>query len=187
MRARDLLSPNHALPAPGPAARHPGSRTIPERRGPLVENFMTPDVESCDLTTDLGAAAMIMWRRDCGIVPVVEAPTQRVVGVITDRDICMAVATQGRRAHEIQVRHVISGTVYAVSPQDDVRKALEVMRTNQVRRLPVTGIDGSLRGILSLNDIALRSADPQWAGPDAIRSEEILTAYRAICGHLQPA
>lgn len=58
---------------------------------------MTKAVESCGGHTDLANAAMIMWRKDCGIVPVIEPDTDEVVGVVADRDICMAVATRHRR------------------------------------------------------------------------------------------
>ncbi len=63
-----------------------------------VQSIMTRDVEACTAETNLADAAMIMWRNDCGVVPVVEEPDRRVIGLITDRDICMAVATKDRRA-----------------------------------------------------------------------------------------
>ena len=63
-----------------------------------VREVMTSEVEICDPGHDLAAAAMIMWRRDCGAVPVVEPESNRALGVITDRDICMALATRHRQA-----------------------------------------------------------------------------------------
>src|SRR5439155_7015286 len=102
-----------------------------------VQDVMTKGVESCRRSTDLAAAAMIMWRMDCGVVPVVGDDGREAVGMITDRDICVAVATRHRRPEEITVGEVVSGTLYKVRPGDDIRAALEAMRAERVRRLPV--------------------------------------------------
>ena len=59
-----------------------------------VRDVMTAQVETCPADANLSAAAMVMWRRDCGAVPVTEGKSNRIVGIITDRDICMAVATK---------------------------------------------------------------------------------------------
>jgi len=163
--------------------------TVPakEARGPIVKDFMTSDVESCNETTDLAAASMIMWRRDCGFVPAVDTVTRKVIGVVTDRDICMAVATKGRRASEIHVGEVMSGAVHTCAPSDSVRRALDVMRERKVRRLPVVDAQGALTGILSLNDIVLHSGSARDAVFGAVNQEEILETIRGISEHLQPA
>ncbi|HWT02097.1 MAG TPA: CBS domain-containing protein [Pyrinomonadaceae bacterium] len=122
-----------------------------------VQDIMTADVEACGPESDLAGAAMIMWRKDCGSVPVVDAE-RRIVGMITDRDICMAVCTRNKLATELKVGEVISGKVYACAPDDDIRDALETMQSSQLRRLPVVDADGGLRGILSINDVVLHSS-----------------------------
>jgi CBS domain-containing protein len=122
-----------------------------------VQDIMTADVETCGPASDLGHAATIMWKRDCGSVPVVDNE-RKVVGMITDRDICMAVSTRNKLASQIKVSEVISGKVYACAPDDDVRAALETMQSAQLRRLPVVDNDGTLHGILSINDVVLHSA-----------------------------
>lgn len=122
-----------------------------------VQDIMTAVVETCSPESDLGAAATIMWKRDCGSVPVVDAEG-RVVGMITDRDICMAVATRNKLASQIKVGEVISGEVYACSPDDRIQDALETMQSAQLRRLPVVDDDGKLHGILSINDVILNSS-----------------------------
>ena len=121
-----------------------------------VQDIMSADVEACGPESDLAEAASIMWRRDCGTVPVVEAG-RGIVGMITDRDICMAVCTRNKLATELRVGEVISGKVFACAPDDDVRDAMETMQSSQLRRLPVVDADGTLRGILSINDIVLHS------------------------------
>jgi CBS domain-containing protein len=121
-----------------------------------VQDIMTADVEPCAPESDLAAAATIMWRRDCGSVPVVDNQ-RRVVGMITDRDICMAVSTRNKLASALKVGEVISGQVYACSPDDDIKDALETMMSAQLRRLPVVDDDGVLHGILSINDVVLHA------------------------------
>jgi len=122
-----------------------------------VQDIMTADVESCGPESDLSAAATIMWKRDCGSVPVVDSES-KIIGMITDRDICMAVTTRDKLASEITVGEVISGRVYACSPEDDIRDALETMQSAQLRRLPVVDDNRFLHGILSINDVVLHSA-----------------------------
>ena len=91
---------------------------------------MTPNARACTPTDTLAAAARFMWDNDCGILPVV-ADGGKVIGLITDREICMAAAMNNRNLSNIAVADVISGKVYAASPDDDVRKALEIMRETQ--------------------------------------------------------
>jgi CBS domain-containing protein len=142
-----------------------------------VKEIMTSDVKCCSLDTNLAAAAKIMWEEDCGAVPVTDNEG-KVVGVITDRDICIAAATRSRPEWEIPVRDVISTTLHACRPGDDVRATLATMKRQQVRRLPVVGIDGRLVGIVSINDIA-RQAGRKDKGAD-ISAEEVLETFTSI-------
>ena len=122
----------------------------------LVEKVMTSDVETCLASNTLSEAAAVMWRRDCGAVPVVDEE-RRVVGVVTDRDICMALATRGQLASEVKVGDVMTGSPRTCTTVDDVREALDVMKGAQLRRLPVVDGAGRLAGILSVNDIILHA------------------------------
>jgi CBS domain-containing protein len=144
-----------------------------------VQDVMTRGVESCDRNTELAAAAMIMWRMDCGAVPIVD--DGRPVGMITDRDICIAVATQHRRAEEIKVGDVISGQCYKVRAGDDIRAALEAMRAERVRRLPVVNTGGVLTGIISINDIVRAAGKTSARAKQDISAEEVLEVMKAIC------
>jgi len=129
---------------------------------------MTTDVKRCSLQTNLAEAAHIMWEGDCGAVPVTDE-RDHVVGVITDRDICIAAATRPRTEGEIAVRDVISNAVYTCAPGDDVRAALETMRVRKVRRLPVVEPGGRLVGLVSIHDIALQSRTRSGdVSPDAV-------------------
>jgi CBS domain-containing protein len=122
----------------------------------IVEKTMTSDVEACSATDSLSEAAAVMWRKDCGAVPVID-DERRVVGIVTDRDIAMAVSTRGQAASEITVGEVMSSPARTCTSADDIREALEVMAEGQIRRLPVIDGSGRLAGILSINDIILHS------------------------------
>ena len=147
-----------------------------------VQDIMTADVEACGPESDLAEAAAIMWRRDCGSVPVVDAG-RRIVGMITDRDICMAVCTRNKLATEMKVSEVISGKVYACAPDDKIRDALETMQSAQLRRLPVVDADGTLRGILSINDVVLNSRRGQ--SKKHISHRDAMETLKALAEHRQ--
>jgi CBS domain-containing protein len=144
----------------------------------LVESLMTRDVEVCGPDSTLGDAAGVMWRRDCGVVPVVEEDG-RVVGVVTDRDICMALSMRGQRAGEVRVAEVMTKGVETCTPVDDVGEALEAMARRQVRRLPVVDSRGRLVGILSLNDIIRRTRKGK--SKKRVSRRAALAALRAVC------
>ena len=147
-----------------------------------IREIMTRDVKTCTPETNLAAAAMIMWDNDCGIVPVVHSDG-KVIGMITDRDICMAVATKHREASDITVGEVFSGNLYACAPDQDVRDALKIMRAEKVRRLPVINAYGVLEGLLSLNDVVLRAEEAKgWKAPD-LSYEDVVNTLKAICAH----
>ncbi len=152
-----------------------------------VRDIMTGGPERCTAGTDLAAAAMVMWRNDCGVVPVVSDFGEKAVGVITDRDICMAVATRHRRAEEIRVEEVMSGRLHAVHPADDVHTALEMMRAHQVRRLPVVNGDGVLEGVLSINDLILQARPAGHRLHAQLAYEEVMETLAAICRHQRAA
>src|SRR6266481_2638161 len=121
-----------------------------------VQDVMTYDVQSCAPETNLATVAMKMWRGDFGAMPVVTG--RKVVGMITDRDICMAAATKHCDPATIRVEDVTTGEVYGCSPDTDIHEALKIMQQRKVRRLPIINADdGKLAGILSLNDIALKA------------------------------
>ena len=145
-----------------------------------VQDVMTDDVQTCRPESNLADAAMRMWRNDCGVLPVI-ADGQKVVGMITDRDICMAAATKHRDPANIRVKEVISGKVYGCSPDTDIHEALKIMQQKQVRRLPIISAeDGTLQGILSMNDLALKAKIER---NTELSAEDVENTLRAICTH----
>jgi CBS domain-containing protein len=101
-----------------------------------------------------------MWEHDCGCVPVLNEDA-RVVGMITDRDICMAAFFQGTPLSGIKVSTVMSRQLFDCTSDDDLSAAERIMREKKVRRLPVLNEGGRLVGLLSLSDIA-RDADEEY-------------------------
>jgi len=138
----------------------------------------------CRPETNLGSATEMMWTGNCGFLPVVGSEG-KIVGVITDRDICIALGTRGRPSGEVTAVDVMSKKVYSCAPDDDVRVALSAMRDGRVRRLPVITKEGDLVGVISMDDVLLR-AEGSVGQAGAISSEEVVNAFRAINTHQLP-
>jgi len=120
-----------------------------------VIDLMTGTPFYCSSNTNLGSAAELLWSQNCGILPIVD--DQKVVGVVTDRDLFIALGTRNRLPGDITVGEVSSGKVYLCYADDDIHNALEIMAREKIRRLPVVNRKGILQGILSMDDIVLRA------------------------------
>src|SRR2546421_11976920 len=112
-----------------------------------VQDVMNEDVKCCGPDTNLASAAAVMWENDCGCLPVV-TDGRNAIGVITDRDIAIALGTRNEQASEIPVKEVMTRELYTTFPDDDLDAALKIMRKGRVRRLPVVNTEGVLDGIL---------------------------------------
>jgi CBS domain-containing protein len=150
-----------------------------------VKEVMTTNPAACTPLNTLADAAGFMWQHDCGILPVV-ADGGKVVGLITDRDICMASLLNARQLAHIAVEEVISGKVVACRDEDDVKTALLNMQENKIRRLPVLNDDGRLDGMLSMNDIVLRAQESKDKRVSAVSYADIVKTYQEICRHPLP-
>lgn len=85
---------------------------------------------------------------------------RKLVGVVTDRDLCLAVIAVGKHPDSVQVGEAMTSDVVTCQPDEDVRKAADLMQENQVRRIPVVDREGILQGIVSTADILQRSNLP---------------------------
>ena len=150
-----------------------------------VQDLMTTSPAACTLTNSLADAGMMMWHHDCGILPVV-AEGGKVVGLITDRDICMAGVLSGRNLANIAVKDVSSGKVFACRIDDDVRTALQTMQENRIRRLPVVDELGLLQGVLSMNDIVLKAEEAKDKKTPKVSYADVINTYKSICQHQLP-
>ena len=147
-----------------------------------VKEILTANPKVCTTTTNLAEAASFMWDYDCGILPVV-GDEGKVVGLITDRDICIAGATKNRNLSNIAVEEIVTGNVYSCAPEDDVHKALDTMRQRRVRRLHVIASDGTLEGILSINDLTLNAKETPDKKVPGISFRDLVETYKAVCDH----
>lgn len=143
-----------------------------------VKEIMTRTVATCRPETNLGAAVEIMWNRNCGILPVVNAENT-VVGVVTDRDLCIALGTRNRLPGEITVGEVTSGRLIFCRPEDEIHHVLTLMAEGKVRRLPVINEKGIVEGMLSMDDVLLHSETGRFGkAPDLSFDEAAATLKR---------
>ena len=119
-----------------------------------IKQLMTKNTNSCQPADKLIKAVEIMRQNDCGAVPVVDE-NEKVVGMITDRDICLAVADTGSKISQIKVEKLMTKKIISCSPDDKIEDALKKMRKNQLKHLAVTGKDNKIVGILSVTDVLI--------------------------------
>ena len=143
-----------------------------------VKDLMTTDVRTCTPETTVAEAARLMWEGDCGILPVVD--DGELIGVVTDRDMYIALATRNARASHLRVGAVMANAVVTCAPEDNVTDALAQMTRARIRRLPVVGFGQTVLGVLSLNDIVC-VAEP--GGP---LESKVLETLQSICEHHHP-
>ncbi|WP_447980484.1 CBS domain-containing protein [Candidatus Nitrospira bockiana] len=126
-----------------------------------VREVMTTSPTCCVPTDTASKAARIMKDLDTGIVPIIEDEQNRkLIGVVTDRDLCLEVVAGARDPLTVQVRECMTSALVCCTPEDDVQKAVDLMRDNQVRRIPVVDQAGVIQGIVSMADITQRSEVP---------------------------
>lgn len=141
-----------------------------------IKEIMKTDVATCAPTDDVATAGKIMHERKCGFVPVVDSHGS-VVGVVTDRDLCIATATEKHRtAEHIAVKDAMSHPVFSCFPDENLNVVLATMAKHHVRRLPVLDKNGHLQGVLSIDDIV--QTHRRRGAPTA---EEIVDAIKEIC------
>lgn len=130
----------------------------------LVNEVMTKNPTCCIPSDTVQTAARIMRDEDTGIVPIVERKgSGKLVGVVTDRDLCLGVIAetppdaQGGNISSIPVKHCMTTKVIYCSAEDDVDTVLDLMRENQVRRVLVVDDQSMIKGVVSLADLMNRA------------------------------
>jgi len=147
-----------------------------------VQELMTKDVAFCRPDDSLSAAAEAMWSRDCGCLPVCAGDgSRRIVGVITDRDICMHAYFAGRALDQLRVEGAMSREVCKCRGTDTLKTAERLMKEIQVRRLPVVGRDDTLMGMISLADLAEEAARKGEMGRPEITEAQVGDTLSVIC------
>ena len=143
-----------------------------------VSDAMTKAPISCSLETNLGVAVEAMWAQNCGILPVVDAQ-RKVVGVITDRDIAIAMGTKNRLPAEITVAEAATRNVQTCKPTDDIHLAIDTIAENKVRRLVVVNEQSQLEGILSMDDVVLSAGSKTGVKPD-LSSDDVVRTLKTL-------
>ena len=127
--------------------------------GQSIRDVMTSNPCSIDADKSVAYAAKMMKDEDVGLAPIVEG--DKLIGMLTDRDIAIRVVAEGKNPDQVTVREVASKQVVTIDPQQDLDEALRIMAKHQVRRLPVVEEDGRLVGVVAQADVALEGDDKQ--------------------------
>ena len=148
-----------------------------------VREVMTKDTASCGLDSSLASASKTMRKTNRGFLPVI-GEGGNVVGVITDRDACIALGRRDQKPSQVLVRDVILPEgqtfprLYVCTPDDGVHCVLKTLRAHKIRRLPVVDREGVLQGILSIDDLVLRACEN--SGKEGVSCKDVIETYKAI-------
>jgi CBS domain-containing protein len=142
-----------------------------------IANLMTKTVKTCHQADTLAAAAKLMWDFDIGAVPVVDDSGQ-LVGIVTDRDACMAAFTQSQPLHTLPCTVAMNRHVVTCRPDDTDVAIANLMAKHKVRRIPVVDDTQHPIGIVSLNDLAIAMTRNRELPP-----QDIARTLAAICEH----
>ena len=140
----------------------------------LVNQIMKRPPARCTTNDTVTDAARIMHEHKCGFVPVING-RGTVIGVVTDRDVCLIVGDKNRAMTHVSVQDAMSHPVFSCYADENVKVTLATMAKRHVRRLPVLDKHGRLQGVLSIDDIV--QAPTKRGSPTA---EEIVAALRGI-------
>ena len=125
--------------------------------GTKVHEVMTDRPRCVTAETTVTEAARLMKSEDVGSLPVLDG--EKLTGIVTDRDILLKAVAEGKDPSGMPVRAVASSELVKVNADDDLASALQLMASNQVRRLPVVDDEGALVGILTQADVAREAKD----------------------------
>jgi CBS domain-containing protein len=134
-----------------------------------IRELMTVRPRTVQVGDTIVQAAKLMKGEDSGIAPIMDG--ERLVGVVTDRDIAIRVVAEGRDPQTTKVEEIASTNLVTIDPEQPLDEALRLMADHQIRRLPVVEEDGKLVGIVSQADVA-RHADEQQTGEVVERISE---------------
>jgi len=140
-----------------------------------VKQLMTTPVKTCRANALVGEAARMMLEENCGCLPVTDAKGH-LAGILTDRDICLAVARH-LDPTKTPVRDVMTVRVVSCGVEDYLDRALVEMKENRVRRLPVVDNRGVVKGVISIDDVIRNSGIAEGRLP----GEAVVDVLRHIC------
>ena len=145
-----------------------------------VKDVCIRDVRTCRPSASLVEAGSLFRSGDCGFLPVVD-DDHRVVGVVTDRDLCLALTTRNVPAQGLQVGDVMTPHPLTCGLEEDLLHAMEAMARHQLRRLPVVDARRRIQGVLSLADVVRTARAQGIAQEGAPTFEDLAQLLRAVC------
>ena len=126
---------------------------------------MTKDPVYCLPNDSVAKAAELMKSENIGSIPVIEnRQSQRLVGIVTDRDLALKIVAGALDARSTTVETVMTHKVVTCRADDDLQKALDAMADHQLRRIPVVDNDDKIVGIIAQADVATRVDEPEKTG-----------------------
>jgi CBS domain-containing protein len=146
-----------------------------------VSQLMTSSTKACSPDMNLAQATELLWTAACGALPVIDA-AHKVTGIVTDRDICIALGTRNRLASDLTVAHVMTPAPFVCHADDHIHAALNIMRERKVRRLPVVNGEGKLEGMLCASDVLVHARHDDGSNPE-LSYENIVNTLRGIYCH----
>ena len=144
-----------------------------------VNDVMTRRVATCRPETNLAEAAALMWQNDCGVLPVL-TETGELAGLVTDRDMCIALGTKDVQPSHLSVGAILRDHTLVCKSSDSIQTALHTMSEGKVRRLPVVGDNAQLVGILSMDDVVLNAERGTAKVGSVISSAAVVKTLQAI-------
>lgn len=151
------------------------------RRSLHVRDVMRRGVRTCEPDHNLAQAGRMMAETGCYALPVLDAEGC-VIGLLTDRDVCLTLSRRNRRPSNLSVREALPGRFPSCQADDLLRDGLETMRRHKVRRLAVVDDQHRLQGVLNLDDVLLqaRIGRGDSLGPSYL---EVATVVEALVEH----
>ena len=144
-----------------------------------IQDIMHTFTACCRTTDSLNQAAHLMWEHDCGALPVIGADG-RLVGMITDRDVCMAASTEGKVLTALRVADAMTSEVVTCNQSQDVNQVVKAMALGRVRRAPVVDNDRRVIGMVTIGDVA-RATTQAHARLQGLSCESVVATMAAIC------
>lgn len=145
-----------------------------------AKDLMARNVRTVCSNQTLADAARVLWDCDCGAVPVLDERGERVVGMLTDRDICMAAWSRNQPLSDISIASVHSRELFSCVEDADIDDVEQLMRRKQVRRIPVVDSAQRVVGIISLADLA-KSVGSQPRNSTPVSANDVTATLANIC------
>lgn len=121
-----------------------------------IKDMMTSEVFSVEPHVSIAEASLLMRDKDIGSLPVIE--NDKLLGILTDRDVVTRAASQGKDLQSTPVQQIMSSEVITCKEEESTEQAASKMSKHQIRRLPIVNDAYKVSGIVSLGDLSVRGS-----------------------------